>query len=211
MAIGRLTKDPELRYTPNGAAVVNFTIACDRPKDGNGNHETDFLDCVIWNKAAENLAQYMSKGRKVFVEGPLRNKSSEGKDGTKYHKSEIQVSYCEYLDNSNNQQKNTAQSQNQFQGQQSQNQFQEQASQNQFQGQQPQNQFQGQQPQNQFQGQAPQNQFQGQQPQNQFQSQSQQQRQPQPQYGNNQPPYQQQRPDVGMEIKFTEDDLPFYS
>lgn len=64
--IGRLTKDPELRYTPNGKAVCNFRLAVDRP---NKDKETDFIDVVVWEKQAETSAQYLAKGRLVAVEG----------------------------------------------------------------------------------------------------------------------------------------------
>ena len=61
--VGRLTRDPDLRYTPSGIAVANFTVACNRPfKNEQGESEADFINCVTWRKTAENLAQYMKKG-----------------------------------------------------------------------------------------------------------------------------------------------------
>src|SRR5437868_10831894 len=70
--IGRLTRDPELRYVPSGAPVANFTLAVDRPfRDQQGNRETDFIDIVAWRKLAEQVSQYMTKGRMVAVEGRL--------------------------------------------------------------------------------------------------------------------------------------------
>ena len=67
--IGRLTRDPELRYTPNGAAVVSFTMAVERRFNRN---EADFIPIVAWNKLAENCANYLGKGRLVAVEGRLQ-------------------------------------------------------------------------------------------------------------------------------------------
>lgn len=74
--IGRLTADPELRYTPSGAAVCSFRIAVDRPFNSqSGEREADFINIVVWNKAAENTAKYMSKGRQIAVEGRLQIRS----------------------------------------------------------------------------------------------------------------------------------------
>lgn len=61
--IGRLTKDPELRYTPNGVAVATFTLAVDRPFAKEGQQKTDFINCKVWQKQAENVANYLSKGK----------------------------------------------------------------------------------------------------------------------------------------------------
>ena len=80
--IGRLTADPELRYTPSGAAVCSFRIAVDRPFNSqSGEREADFINIVVWNKAAENTAKYMSKARQIAVEGPLQIRSYDGNDG----------------------------------------------------------------------------------------------------------------------------------
>jgi single-strand DNA-binding protein len=77
--IGRLTRDPELRYVPSGAPVASFTLAVDRPfRDQQGNRETDFIDVVAWRKLAEQVSQYMSKGRMVAVEGRAE---AEGRGG----------------------------------------------------------------------------------------------------------------------------------
>lgn len=77
--IGRLTADPELRYTPSGAAVCSFRIAVDRPFNSqSGEREADFINIVVWNKAAENTAKYMSKGRQIAVEGRLQIRSYDG-------------------------------------------------------------------------------------------------------------------------------------
>ena len=97
--IGRLTKDPDLRYTPNGAAVCNFTVACDK-RDKEGNKDADFIDCVTWNKSAENLAKYMSKGRQIAVEGRV-DVSSYEKDGQRRWKTQIVCNNVEFLGSGN--------------------------------------------------------------------------------------------------------------
>lgn len=97
--VGRLTKDPDLRYTPNGAAVCNFTVACDK-RDKDGNKDADFIDCVTWNKSAENLAQYMSKGRQIAVEGRV-DVSSYEKDGQRRWKTKIVCNNIEFLGSGN--------------------------------------------------------------------------------------------------------------
>jgi len=76
--IGRLTKDPELRYTPNGVAVAKFTLAINRKFNRD---ETDFIDIVAWRGLAENCANYLGKGRLAAVEGRLQIRSYEGQDG----------------------------------------------------------------------------------------------------------------------------------
>ena len=75
--IGRLTRDPELRHTPNGAAVCQFTLAVDRIPDQNGQRQADFISVIVWNKLAENLAKYMSKGRLIAVEGRIQVRNYE--------------------------------------------------------------------------------------------------------------------------------------
>ena len=110
---GRLTRDPDLRYTPNGVAVVNFGIAVNRPfKNQNGENEADFLNVVAWRKQAENVAQYLQKGSLVGIDGRLQSRSYE-KDGQRIFVVEIQAESVQFLeprDNStSNQQKPTQQ------------------------------------------------------------------------------------------------------
>lgn len=83
--VGRLTRDPELRYTSGeGIPVANFTLAVDRGfKNRDGEKEADFIRIVAWNKQAENIANYMSKGRLVAVEGRLQIRSYEDQEGTR--------------------------------------------------------------------------------------------------------------------------------
>src|SRR4030043_327448 len=80
LLIGNLTRDPELRYTPSGAAVCTFGIATNRvytASDGNKKEETEFIRIVSWNKLAELCSQLLSKGRKVYVEGRLQTRNWE--------------------------------------------------------------------------------------------------------------------------------------
>ena len=92
MIIGNLGKDPELRYTPNGAAVTEFSVAASRTytgNDGERREETEWFNVVCWNKNAEIASQYLSKGKQVYVEGRLRTRSWDGPDGTKRYKTEV--------------------------------------------------------------------------------------------------------------------------
>jgi len=97
--IGRLTKDPELRYTPNGVAVGIFTVAVDRPiNNDNGEREADFIPVVVWQKLAENCANHLKKGRLVAVEGRLQIRSYDTQDGQKRRVAEIVASEVKFLD-----------------------------------------------------------------------------------------------------------------
>lgn len=80
--IGRLTKDPELRYTASGIALTTFTLAVNRPvKNQQGQQEADFIPVIVWRKAAENTAQYMKKGSQVAVEGRLEVRKYQDNNG----------------------------------------------------------------------------------------------------------------------------------
>jgi len=82
--IGRLTRDPELRYTASGHPVANFTLAVDRPfKTAQGERQADFIDVAAWRKLAEVAAQYVSKGQLLTVEGRLEIRSYDGTDGVR--------------------------------------------------------------------------------------------------------------------------------
>ena len=96
--IGRLTRDPELRYTPNGAAVCSFTLAVDRPfTNQGGNREADFINIVVWNKQGENCAKYLSKGRQAAVEGRLQIHSYDGNDGQRRYVTEVIADRVEFI------------------------------------------------------------------------------------------------------------------
>jgi single-strand DNA-binding protein len=97
--IGRLTRDPELRYTPNGVAVANFDLAVDRPTTNQqGERQTDFIRIVVWQKQAEHCANYLKKGRLVGVEGRLQIRSYETQDGQKRRVAEVVAGYVQFLD-----------------------------------------------------------------------------------------------------------------
>src|SRR5690625_1930929 len=97
--VGRLTKDPDLRYTPNGVAVANFTIAMHRPfTNQDGTREADFINCVVWRRPAENLANYMKKGNQVGVDGRLQSRSYEGQDGKTVYVTEVVADSVQFLE-----------------------------------------------------------------------------------------------------------------
>jgi single-strand DNA-binding protein len=98
--IGRLTKDPESQYTPNGIAVAKFRIAVDRPTKNaeTGERETDFIDIVAWRRTAEFVTQYLTKGRLVAVEGRLQIRNFVGQDGQRRYFTEVVADNVEGLD-----------------------------------------------------------------------------------------------------------------
>ncbi len=99
--IGRLGKEPELRYTPTGTAVANFPMATDRKwrdKEGTLHQETDWHNIVIMGKQAEIAASYLKKGSLIFVEGRIQNRSWEDKDGNKHYRTEIVAFRFQMLD-----------------------------------------------------------------------------------------------------------------
>jgi len=97
--IGRLTRDPELRYTPNGIAVASFTLAVDRPfANPQGERETDFIDIVAWRKLAETVSGHLQKGRLVAVQGRLQIRSYETQDGQRRRAAEVVADDVRFLD-----------------------------------------------------------------------------------------------------------------
>ena len=99
--IGNLTRDPELRYTPNGTAVCSFGLATNRSwktDTGEKREEADFHNIVAWNKLAEICSQFLVKGRKVYVEGRIATRSWTGQDGTQRTRTEIIISDMILLD-----------------------------------------------------------------------------------------------------------------
>jgi single-strand DNA-binding protein len=101
MIIGNLGRDPEMRYTPNGQAVTQFTVAVNRNyKDASGEwkEETEWFRVVCWGPLAERTAEYFRKGRKVYVEGRLQTRNWEGQDGQKHYTTELIASTVTGLD-----------------------------------------------------------------------------------------------------------------
>lgn len=101
MLIGRLTKDPDLRYTQSGTAVANFTLAVNRRYNPNGEQEADFINCVAWQKAAEFVADYFHKGKQMALEGRLQVRSYDGDDGKRRWVTEVVVEQMEFVGSKN--------------------------------------------------------------------------------------------------------------
>lgn len=101
MLIGNLTRDPEMRYTPQGTAVCTFGVATNREwktESGEKKEDAEFHNIVAWNKLAEICANLLKKGRKVYVEGRLSTRSWEGQDGVKKQRTEVVISDMVILD-----------------------------------------------------------------------------------------------------------------
>jgi single-strand DNA-binding protein len=101
--IGRLTRDPEYRMTPNGKSVTNFDIAVDRPTtNAQGERETDFIRIVTWGKQAEACANNLKKGRLLGIEGRLQIRAYETQDGQKRRVAEVVANFVQFLDRGEN-------------------------------------------------------------------------------------------------------------
>ena len=91
--IGRLGRDPELKYTPQGTAVCTFSVAVDAGRD----KPADWFDIVVWEKQAETAAQHLAKGRQVGISGRLQTRSYEGRDGQKRKVVEIVATRVDFV------------------------------------------------------------------------------------------------------------------
>ncbi|ANU69948.1 single-stranded DNA-binding protein [Erysipelotrichaceae bacterium I46] len=96
--VGRLTKDPVLRKTANGASVVSFTVACTRRFKQEGHPEADFINTVAWNKTADSVSQYTHKGSLVGVEGRIQTRSYDDKDGKRVYVTEVVADSVQFLE-----------------------------------------------------------------------------------------------------------------
>lgn len=97
--IGRLTKDPELKYTPGGKAVANLRLAVDRgTTNPQGEKETDFIDVVVWERQAESVANNLEKGRLIAVQGRLQIRKYETAEGQRREKAEVVANQVKFLD-----------------------------------------------------------------------------------------------------------------
>lgn len=106
--IGRLTKDPELRYTPAGVAVTQFTLAVDRPFSGeNGKKEADFIPNVAWRQLAETAANYLRKGRLCAVEGRIQVRNYENNEGKRIYVTEVIVDNIRFLESNRSESEST--------------------------------------------------------------------------------------------------------
>lgn len=100
--VGRLTKDPELKFTPaTGTAVCTFGLAVNRRMKKEGQPQADFLNIVVWGKIAENTANYMKKGSQVGIAGRIETRSYDAKDGSKKYITEIIAEEVEFLSSTN--------------------------------------------------------------------------------------------------------------
>lgn len=96
--LGRLTKDPEVKYTNNQKVVTSFTLAVDRRFNAAGKKETDFVNVITWNKTAEVVGNNVHKGQRLLVEGSLHIRGYEGQDGTKRYATEVIADRVEFIE-----------------------------------------------------------------------------------------------------------------
>lgn len=97
--VGRLTKDPEFRTTPNGVSIANFTIAVNRTfTNAQGEREADFINCVVFRKQAENVNNYLSKGQLAGVDGRIQSRSYENKEGNRVFVTEVVCDSVQFLE-----------------------------------------------------------------------------------------------------------------
>lgn len=102
--VGRLTKDPELKYTPSGVAMARFTLAVNRTfKDSSGEQQADFINIVVWRKQAENTANFLKKGSLAGVEGRIQTGSYEGQDGKRVYTTDVVADSVQFLEPKNGQ------------------------------------------------------------------------------------------------------------
>lgn len=112
--VGRLTKDPELRYTPSNQAVATFSLAVNRRfKNQNGEREADFINCVIWRQQAENLANWAKKGALIGITGRIQTRSYDNQQGQRVYVTEVVADNFQLLEF--NKQNNQGHSQEQSQ------------------------------------------------------------------------------------------------
>ena len=103
--VGRLTKDVELKYTPSNVANVSFTLAVNRTfKNANGERESDFINCVIWRKSAENFANFVKKGALIGITGRIQTRNYENAQGQRVYVTEVIAENFQMLESRNQQQ-----------------------------------------------------------------------------------------------------------
>ncbi|MGT2812916.1 single-stranded DNA-binding protein [Streptococcus minor] len=105
--VGRLTRDADLKYTPSNIAVATFTLAVNRPfKNESGDREADFINCVIWRQAAENLANWAKKGSLIGIIGTIQTRNYENQQGQRVYVTEVIASNFQLLESRSSQQNN---------------------------------------------------------------------------------------------------------
>lgn len=103
--VGRLANDPDLKYTPSGVAVATFRLAVNRTfTNQDGEREADFINCVVWRKPAENVANYLKKGSLAGVDGRVQTRNYEGQDGKRVYVTEIVAESVQLLEPRNSSQ-----------------------------------------------------------------------------------------------------------
>lgn len=96
--LGRLTRDPEIRYADSGMAIARFSIAVDRRRSGDNEQQADFFDCVAFDKRAEFIEKYLTSGLRILVSGEMHNNNYTNKNGDKVYKVELTASVIEFAD-----------------------------------------------------------------------------------------------------------------
>ena len=104
--VGRLTKEPELRTTPSGAKVCQYTLAVNRTRKAEGQPEADFINCVSWNKTAELMNQYLSKGALIGIEGRIQTRNYDDNSGRKVYVTEVITDSVQFLESKQKAQQN---------------------------------------------------------------------------------------------------------
>lgn len=105
--IGRLVRDPELRYTPGGVATCTFTLAVDRPfKNDDGEKQVDFIPTVVWRQQAEHCANYLKKGRLAAVEGRMQVRNYNNREGNRVYVTEVIADNVRFLESAGSSQRN---------------------------------------------------------------------------------------------------------
>lgn len=100
--IGRLSRDPELRYTSNNTPVCQINVAISRPVAQGHEPETDFINVTVWNKQAENLVKYVKKGNQIAIEGRIQTRSYDNEEGKKVYVTEVLANHVEFIGNNSN-------------------------------------------------------------------------------------------------------------
>ena len=100
--IGRLSRDPELKYTSNNTPVCQIKVAVSRPVAQGKEPETDFINVTIWNKQAENLVKYVKKGNQIAIEGRIQTRSYDNEEGKKVYVTEVLANHAEFIGNNSN-------------------------------------------------------------------------------------------------------------
>lgn len=116
--VGRITKELDLRKTPSGASVIQFTLAVNRKNKVAGQPEADFINCVVWGKTAETMAQYLHKGSLIGIEGRIQTRNYDDNQGRKVYVTEVIVESFDFLEPKGQQQNKQSYNQvNQYQNQ----------------------------------------------------------------------------------------------